>query len=375
MNVAGKTIEPLVTIISAEFAVGVATAALLTSAYTLPFALGQPVLGPLGDTYGKTRILKFSLLALTVSLLLAAIAPTFELLALARFCAGLAGGGVIPACMAAIGDAYPPEKRQVAISTFITMNLLAQIFATTASGLIGETFGWRAVIFASACIAVVAVVATRIMLPAEEPRSTQRFTVGVAARNYRIVFRNPKAVLCYSTVFLEGVALFGVLPYVGDILIQQSRGGVAEAGIIIGALGVGGLVYVVLVSRLLRRFKRHHFMAAGGAVMPAGLLALSAAAPWQVTAGAFALTGFGFMLLHNSIQTEAVDLAPTLRQSAYSLHAFSFLSGQAAGPPLMGISIAAVGARSSLVLAAFVLAATGLIISLLFRRQVSDGSY
>ena len=76
VNVAGRTIEPLVTIISAEFAVGVATAALLTSAYALPFALGQPVLGPLGDTFGKTRILKFSLLALSASLLLAAFAPT-----------------------------------------------------------------------------------------------------------------------------------------------------------------------------------------------------------------------------------------------------------------------------------------------------------
>ena len=374
VNVAGRTIEPLVTIISAEFLVGVATAAHLTSAYTLPFALGQPVLGPLGDMYGKTRILKISLLALSGSLLLAAVAPTLELLALARFCAGLAGGGVIPACMAAIGDVYTGERRQIAISRFITMNLLAQIFATSASGFIGEAYGWRIVILTSACIAIVAAIATRAMLPAEERASTQRFTLRTVVHNYGIVFRNPKAVLCYSTVFLEGVALFGILPYVGDILTRQSRGGVAEAGMVIGALGVGGLVYVLLVSRLLLRFTRYQFMAAGGVVMPAGPLALMASTPWHVTAFAFAITGFGFMLLHNSIQTEAVELAPDLRQSAYSLHALSFLSGQAAGPPLMGISMAVVGDQASLFLSACVLAGTGIVIAWLFRRLASEGS-
>ena len=275
--------------------------------------------------------------------------------------------------MAAIGDAYPPEKRQVAISTFITMNLLAQIFATTGSGILGESFGWRLVIFASASIAVVAAIATRAMLPREVRGTGQRFTVGVAANNYRIVFRNPKAILCYSTVFLEGVALFGILPYIGDILIRQSRGGVAEAGIIIGALGAGGLVYVCLVARLLRRFKRYHFMAAGGIVMPAGPLALLASGPWQVTAAAFLVTGFGFMLLHNSIQTEAVDLAPTLRQSSYSLHAFSFLSGQAAGPPLIGILMAILGDGGALFLSACLLAGTGILISRLFERLAKEG--
>ncbi|MBX9760681.1 MAG: MFS transporter [Beijerinckiaceae bacterium] len=367
-NVSGRTVEPLVTIISAEFSIGVATAALLTSAYALPFALGQPVLGPFGDMVGKARILRFSLWALTGALFLAALAPTFEMLAAARFCAGLAAGGVVPACMATIGDSYPPERRQVAISTFVTMGLLAQIFATSASGLIGEALGWRAVLFGTAVMGLVGALAATFVLRAAPPDKPQRFSVGAAAANYRIVFRNPKAILCYATVFLEGVALYGIMPYVGDILTRQGAGGAAQAGMIIGAIGVGGLVYVALVAQLLRRFNRRQFMAAGGAIMTVGLITLAMGPPWQASAAAFAVTGFGFMLLHNSIQTEAVDLAPGARQSAYSLHAFSFFSGQAAGPPVFGAALALMGDRLALLASAIVLATTGFIISSLFER-------
>ncbi len=356
------------TIISAEFAVGVSVAALLTSAYTLPFALGQPILGPIGDLYGKIRLLRISLWALTAALLLSALAPTFETLALARFLAGLAAGGVVPSCMATIGDSYPPERRQVAISMFVTMGLLAQIFATSASGLIGEAFGWRVVLIASALFGLLGALAATFGLKAQRRDADVKFSFPAAAENYRSVFRNPKAVLCYATVFLEGVALFGILPYIGSILSAQGEGGAAEAGIVIGAMGVGGLVYIFLVAALLRRFNRRHFMAVGGLIMTCGPLALAAAAPWQACAVAFAVTGLGFMLLHNSMQTEAVDLAPGARQSAYSLHAFSFFSGQAAGPPIFAGLLALLGSTAALTASAVALALTGVIIAMLFAR-------
>ncbi len=367
-NVSGRALEPLVTIISAEFAIGVSVTALLTTAYALPFALGQPILGPIGDLYGKIRLLRISLWALTAALLLSALAPTFETLAIARFLAGLAAGGVVPSCMATIGDSYPPERRQVAISMFVTMGLLAQIFATSASGLIGEAFGWRVVLITSAFFGLLGALAATFGLKAQRRDADVEFSVAAAAENYRSVFRNPKAVLCYATVFLEGVALFGILPYIGSILSAQGEGGAAEAGIVIGAMGVGGLVYIFLVAALLRRFNRRHFMAVGGLIMTCGPLALAAAAPWQACAVAFAVTGLGFMLLHNSMQTEAVDLAPGARQSAYSLHAFSFFSGQAAGPPIFAGLLALLGSNAALTASAVALALTGVIIAMLFSR-------
>lgn len=371
-NVSGRTTEPLITIIASDLSVSISTAALLTSVYALPFALGQPLLGPLGDIYGKALILKRSLLALAISLLVAAFAPTIEILAAARFCAGLAAGGVVPACMATLGDAYPPEKRQQAISIFVTMGLFAQIFATSASGLVGEAYGWRSVLLGTAAFGVIGVIAAWSVLTSVGT-TRQSFSVKLVIANYRSVFENPKAVLCYSTVFLEGVGLYGLLPYVGAILQERALGSAREAGIIIGALGIGGLVYVTLVSALLKKFNRTHFMAAGGLLMVPGPIALAFMPSWIMIAICFGVTGLGFMLLHNSIQTEAVDLAPNARQSAYSLHALCFFIGQATGPIWFGLWHSGFGFALPTVLSGVILLTTGLIMAKLFARLARSG--
>jgi predicted MFS family arabinose efflux permease len=365
-NISGRTTEPLLTIIASDLSVSIGTAALLTSVYALPFALGQPLLGPLGDIYGKALILKRSLLALALSLLVAAFAPTLEILAAARFCAGLAAGGVVPACMATIGDAFPAEKRQQAISIFVTMGMLAQIFATSASGIAGEAYGWRSVLVGTALFAVIGVIAAWSVLISAAASKEVSFSFKLVIANYQTVFQNPKAVLCYSTVFLEGVGLYGLLPYVGAILQERSLGSATQTGIIIGALGVGGLIYVTLVTLLLKRWSRFQFMAAGGILMLPGPLALAFIGDWISITICFGITGLGFMLLHNSIQTEAVDLAPTARQSAYSLHALSFFTGQAVGPIWFGLWHSHFGYVLPILLSAAILLATGLTMARLF---------
>ena len=70
--------------------------------------------------------------------------------------------------------------------------------------------------------------------------------------------------------------------------------------------------------------------------------------------------GFGFFLLHNSVQTEVTELAPSARESSFSLHAFSFFMGQALGPIVYAIALPGVGAAASLAGGAAVLATTGL---------------
>lgn len=373
-NVSGRTIEPLVTILSVEFSIGVATAALLVSAYAMPFALGQPLLGPLGDIFGKAIMLRISLWTLTFCLLLAAFAPNHETLFVARFCAGLAAGGTVPACMATIGDAWPPEQRQLAISRFVTMSLLAQIFAASAAGALAEFTSWRFVVAGSAAFALLGALAATFLIRTQPMETKQNYSIGLAAAGYRSVFRNPRAPVCYGTVFLEGVFFYGILPFIAAIFAARSHGGAFEAGLVIGAVGVGGLVYIALVRRLLRHFSRPQFMAAGGAIMAAGPITLGLGLGWQANAIAFAMTGFGFMLLHNSIQTEVVEIAPAARQSAYSLHAFSFFTGQAAGPALFGAALAAMGAPLASILFGCMLAATGFAAAFFFARFAPSGA-
>jgi predicted MFS family arabinose efflux permease len=367
-SVSSRAVDPLTAMIAEHFSVAVTTAALLSSAYALPFALFQPVLGPVGDIWGKSRLLRLSLWILAFSLLAGAFAPSISILIVLRFIGGMASGGTVPSGMALIGDRFSGEKRQVALSRFVGAGLLGQIFSASAAGVLAVMFGWQVAFLVAGAITLVAAIIASIYLREPANRPQRSFSLAEAIRGYRMVFANPRAYLCFGTVMAEGIALWGVTPFISDLLITSGTGGTREAGIIIGGIGVGGVLFTLVLPTMLRTMGQTLLMAGGGVVATAGLIGLAMERDWMTVAALFAVTGFGYMMLHNSIQTHSVELAPTARSSAYSMHAFFFFTGQSLGPILFGLVQHAAGAFTALVACAILFAATGIIVALLFAR-------
>src|SRR3569833_3232348 len=80
--------DPIVPRIAADLNVDVHSVALLGTAFALPWALMQPILGPLGDLLGKTRVIVASLSVLIVMALAGAAAPDFKFLMASRILSG-----------------------------------------------------------------------------------------------------------------------------------------------------------------------------------------------------------------------------------------------------------------------------------------------
>jgi predicted MFS family arabinose efflux permease len=114
-------------------------------------------------------------------------------------------------------------------------------------------------------------------------------------------------------------------------------------------------------------------MGTGGVLGASGLLALPLGLPGWVVIAAFAVTGFGYMMLHSSIQNESVELVPSARSSAYSMHAFFFFTGQAIGPVFVGLMLSYAGTATAMVMCAGLFAATGIAVAVLFHRLDSVG--
>jgi len=161
-------------------------------------------------------------------------------------------------------------------------------------------------------------------------------------------------------VIVEGICIHGSLPFIGQYLQALGKGGVREAGIVISGMAIGGLLFAFILPVLIRFLRRRHMMGLGGVVGGSGLACLALGADWPIEALFMAVVGFGFFLLHNPVQTEVSELAPTARASAYSLHAFTFYLGQAAGPVLYGFGLHAIGLARSFVVAGICLAVTGI---------------
>jgi len=169
---------------------------------------------------------------------------------------------------------------------------------------------------------------------------------------YRHVFDNPKAVWLYAAVIGEGLLVFGVFPYVGQLLIDRAGSPVpaapAQAGLVLGAFGIGGLAYAMLVRRIIAWLGVRLMCLAGSTAVALLYAALAVLPVWWLYALAMMGAGLAYYMLHNSLQTEATELAPSARGSAVALFACGFFGGQGLGPPLFGAIVQALGFPAAL---------------------------
>ena len=363
-----RAVDRVVPMIAADLAIDMKTAALLSSAYTFPYALVQPALGVTADFFGKTRLMNLCLLVVAVSALACALATSFSLLVAMRVAAGLVAGGVFPVAMALTGDLVPINQRQVAIGRLLAVGLTGNLVGSSIAGVIGDLFGWRGV-FAilglfGAVVTVAAFFAFRgVVTPPPAP-----FHRAAVVANFRGIFADPRAKVCFVSVFLEAVFIHGLFPYVALLLLQIGEARASVAGLLIACFAMGGVFYSLSVPVLIVRVRERRLMVIGGTLAATALALIALHFPWLWQIAIYAVFGFGFYLLHGCIQVHVTDLSHTARGAAASLHSCFFYLGQAVGPVIYGYGFAHGGPEPSIFFGAAVVMAVGLACSRLLRH-------
>jgi predicted MFS family arabinose efflux permease len=346
----------------------VKTAALLSTAFAFPYALIQPVLGITGDFFGKTRLMNACVLVLALTTLVAAVATSFSLLVAMRITSGLVAGGVFPVAMALLGDLVPIHQRQVAIARLLGIALTANVLGASLAGIIGDITGWRGVFAVlgsfSLAVAILAFWAFRNRpLPKPPP-----FNRAAVIANFRDIFADPRAKICFGAVFLEAIFIHGLFPYVGLLLRGIGVTSASIAGLLIACFAVGGILYSVSVHHLVRLVSERRLMLIGGALAAGALALVALHFSWQVQIAIYGAFGLGFYLLHSCIQVHVTDLSHTARGAAASLHSSSFYLGQAVGPVIYGFGFAHGGPEPTIFAGALVILAVGFVCSRMLRR-------
>lgn len=369
-NIAIRIVDPIVPLLAREFDVAVTTVALLATAYTLPYALGQPILGPLGDSRGKAKVMSIALFVLTAALIASMFTRNVTELAICRAISGLAGGACIPLAIAMIGDRFPLEGRQLALSRYLLAVIIGQLSGAPMAGLLSETIGWRPVFGIAAMIALAAGIAVRIMIKPRTDIVRPPFNLILIRANYAKILANPLAKYCYGAVAVEGAFIYGFLPYVAALLEQRGAGSVKEAGFVVAGIGCGGLVFNLVLPSLLKNMSRTTVMRAGSWVIFLGMIGVGTGPTWPIEMLAFTVVGLGFYMLHTGIQIEATELAPDARGSAIALHAFSLFLGMALGPVFYGLTIPAIGSPWAVSLGGLMVLLAGLATAAKFQRPL-----
>ena len=98
------------------------------------------------------------------------------------------------------------------------------------------------------------------------------------------------------------------------MLEAEGAGSIREAGFIIAGMAIGGILYTLIVKGDAPADQRLCPDPPGWRGLCAqALVSLALLHQWPPKIGAFALVGFGFYMIHNSIQTQVTELAPDAR--------------------------------------------------------------
>jgi len=365
-----RAVDPVVPKIAHDLGIDVKTAALLSTAFTFPYAFAQPALGAIGDFFGKTRLMNLSLAIVVTTTLICAFADSFSLLVAMRVIAGILAGGIYPVGVAMIGDLVPEvHGRQVAIGRLLAVALTGNLIGAMVSGFIGDLLGWRGVFFSIGAfglfVAVIAFFAFR-GLPTAKPKP---FNLAAVGAGFQSVFADPRAKVCFGSVFFEGIVIHGLFPYVALLLLAAGLTQSSYAGLVIGGFGLGGILYSLALPLLILHVKERQLILTGSSCAAVAFVLIALNPIWYVQAAIFVAFGIGFYMLHTCIQLHATDLTQTARGTALSMHSCAFFSGQALGPIYYGFAFGHVGFSAPLLIGAAVILIVGLVCAKFLRHR------
>lgn len=164
---------PVLSRIETELGTDQNTVTWVLTAYLLSASVFTPIMGRLGDAYGKHRLLVISLGSLAVGSLVAALATTIDVMIAARVIQGV-GGGVLPLAFGIIRDEFPKDRVAGAVS--IVSSLLAVGFGTgiVVAGPIVSALGYHWLFWLPLIVSTSAAVAAFVFVPESPVRTPGR---------------------------------------------------------------------------------------------------------------------------------------------------------------------------------------------------------
>jgi predicted MFS family arabinose efflux permease len=259
---------------------------------------------------------------------IAFFSPTLDWLVAARIVSGAFAAGIYPMAMAWVGDNVAYEQRQVALARLVSASVLGTLAGQWLSGLIAEWVGWRP---AFAVLAVLFLVAGGLLLRTARGDGPATRTDRRARPALLGILALPAARWLLAVTAIEGALAFGAVAFMPSLLQRHHAASLSLAGGLTAFYGAGGFVYSRVAGRLLRRIGESGLARLGGASLCLGFLAFAYAPSLVWIPAACALAGFGFYCLHNTLQTNATQMAPAARGAAMALFACVLFLGQSVG--------------------------------------------
>ena len=323
------------------------------SVFVFGLAGGQVLYGPLFDRFGRRAPLLFGIALFVAGTVLAALAPTIELLLVARLLqAGGAAAGIV-APRAVVTDLFAERDAAAVYSVLGQIQMLAPIIAPVLGAAILQWSGWRASFWLLALIGVaIWAVAYRVAPDSLPPERRSPLSLRSVASAYAGLLRNRPFIFYSAANALIFGALFAYVSVSPFVLIAHFGFSSMQFGLIFGGIALIAAAAGALNIRLLPAFGPRALLACGlGVYCLAGLalcaLSLSHGSGWAYVAALACCVGaFGLVFGNLIASTKA-------RAGAQAGVAAAFMgAGQYVGGAVVGLLTGWIGTTPGVLAAA-----------------------
>jgi EmrB/QacA subfamily drug resistance transporter len=336
------------------------------TAYLLSASVFTPILGRLGDMFGKERMLVIALVALAGGALLAALARSIGTMIVARAIQGV-GGGVLPLSFGIVRDTYDDDALAGVVGVIAGLAAAGGGLGVVLAGLIVKAFSYRWLFWFPMIVLIVAAVAAHLVVPRSTNRAPGRLNwaaiwllagwlialllgvseapvwgwasgrvvgllVAAAALGLAWVLvetrsthalidmkmmRIPVVWTTNLVAFLFGIGLYSTFTFVPEFLQAPASTGygfgasIIRSGLVLLPMGAAMFVFSLMSGRLTSRFGSKSLLLVGSTISIATFVMLTAANghEWELVV-AMGIQGIGFGLAFAAMSSLIVEGVP-----------------------------------------------------------------
>lgn len=348
--------------LSRSFHVSIPKAGMLVSGYALSVTVGSPLVALALSRMDRKRALVILMGMFIVGNAACALAPTYNLLLVARILTALCHGAFFGIGSIVAAHLVPRSERAQAISLMFSGLTIANILGVPAGTALGQALGWRAAFVALIPIGIVAGIGLMKLVPSQPAEAIQ------LKHELRAVLR-PQVQLVLTLSTLWSVSLFCMFTYIAPVLEKVTHMSPHAVTYTLVVFGVG----ITLGNLLGGRFadwKQMPTVLGGTSVLILILLCMPFAERSTLPAVAMVfIWGCVHFLAGSPLQARIVDKAKGAPNLASTLNQGAFNLGNALGASLGGLVLTEGLGYASLATTSAAVAIVALVVALIAAKM------
>ncbi|WP_414710157.1 DHA2 family efflux MFS transporter permease subunit [Pseudorhodoplanes sp.] len=297
----------------------------LTS-YIVAAAIMTAPIGWLANRFGTKRLFIICVIAFTTASLLCGLAQSIEQMVVFRLLQGMGGAALVPLSQSVMLNSYAPEERGQAMAIWGMGVMLGPIMGPTLGAWLTDNYSWHWVFLVNLPVGILTTVGLLLFMDDSKPQGGVRFdwfgflalAVGIGSLQLMLdrgeqvgwfeaneiwieafvsaagfyfffahsfttkapfirfeLFRDRNFVSASLFMVLIGVTLFGTMALVTPFLQNVLNYPILSAGMLLASRGIGTLVAMMAVGRLLKLIPARYLVLTG--------LSITAFTLWEMT--------------------------------------------------------------------------------------------